>query len=573
MWIKSVSQRSRTGRAGLGPRPGARLRQSRVTDAPDLFIIWGTHCPARAGGLPAIVFNTVLLVLLLTSGVRSSVLKEAVEEHLKDVTHSDGAESANHEKQKGEKVHNIESELDDSHKIQKSKATDEAKYIKKDRETKHQTEGDSYEGHNEKQDKAEDSEASGFKRGHKKGHHKQGFQNSYHKDESSNKSTYFDDFNDEGDQAKYNSRLNRYDDQGGRRYQGSHNNGQEYVRDNYHAGGYNRHGDVANKHVGHRDYGKKYYLDDVSNYNKYHKGQQSYDRGKQHDRNEYHQPVQNDRGWDWKGWDDRRGFDDGWQRPDWRRDPGWESDPGWGRDYGGPGYYDDHGSRHEGGYGYGPYHGYGYGYESRTAPVAQPGDAPIVAQRKQTITIYEDPRYDGKDRGQLRREEGDYLQLEFKPSTHRYASYDDTYYVPAKNGGVEESTHESVKSCPSGRRDRTRVAVAGLCFVKAASERISSCFALAFDGEADGRFGRKKHFENHVEYHFWSLPPNSGLNHPRLMRYALTEAFPLILRFLDLNTAKLVQYWPEAAKDHPRLCDVDIWDLVIGLELLLGAQV
>lgn len=374
----------------------------------------------------------------------ASVIKEALEEHLKDVAHDEGAESVKHEKQKGEKVHEVDTQVKDILKNQYSKANDESKFVKKDHDIKSQTEGDAYEGHNSKQDKAEESEANGFKRGHKKGHHKQGFQNHYHKDEASNKSTFFDDFNDEGDQAAYKSRLSNHDDQGGRSYHGSHNNGKEYVRDDYHTGGHNRYGENGLKHSGHQDHGRKYYLDDNDNYHKYHNGRNNYDRTKVHDR--YDQPV-HDRGWGWQKWDNRRD----WERP---RDPGWDRDPGWSnrghgreRDYGGPGYYDDHGLRHDGGYGHGPNHGYGYGYsydESRANPVAQiPKDAPVVAHRKQTITIYEDPRYDGKDKGKLRREEGDYLELEYRPSGQRYATYDDTYYAAkpatAREGGVESS--------------------------------------------------------------------------------------------------------------------------------------
>ncbi|KAJ0179431.1 hypothetical protein K1T71_005143 [Dendrolimus kikuchii] len=359
------------------------------------------------------IFFCLLLCVTLLTSVRASVLKEALEEHLKDVSHDEDAESIKHDKQKGEKIHHIESQLNDNHKNQYSKANDEGKYLKKEHDTK--------------------TQANGYKRGHKKGHQKQGFQNSYHKDESSNKSTYFDDFNDEGDQAAYNSRLNSHDNHGGRSYQGSHNNGQEYVRDNYHGGGYNRYGDIGLKRNDHRDYAKKYYLDDAQNYNKYRNGHNTYNRDNIRDYHEHRAPeAPRDPGWDWKRWEDKRR----WERPTWQNNNGWE------RDYGGPGYYDDYGVRHDGGYGYGPNHGYGYGYdESRANPVAEiPTSAPIVAHRKQTITIYEDPRYDGKEKGQLRREVGDYLQLEFKPSNHRYARYDDTYYnAPTREGAVETS--------------------------------------------------------------------------------------------------------------------------------------
>lgn len=408
-------------------------------------------------------FSLTICVVLLTPGARASALsapapvyKEALEEHLKDAAHNEGAESIKHDKTKGEKVHQIESVTSDSNKNHYSKANDEGKYLSKDHDTKSSAEGDSYEGYNSKKDKAENSEASGFKRGHKKGHHKQGFQNSYHKDESSNKSTFFDDFNDEGDQAQYNSRLNNHDNQGGRSYHGSHNNGQEYVRDNHQGGGYIRNGENGNRHSGHQDHGKNYYADDRYNYNKFHDDRNRYDRNRAHDRHEFrapppplpppappihhHHPAP---GWDWQRWDDSR---KGWEPSGWDRGIGWE------RDYGGPGYYDDRGFRHDGGYGLGPHHGYGYGYgESRPAVVAEiprdiPKNAPIVAHRKQTITIYEDPRYDGTNKGNLRKEEGDYLQLEFKPSDHRYASYDtrdDTYYnVPAESSearGMEAS--------------------------------------------------------------------------------------------------------------------------------------
>ncbi|KAJ2950476.1 hypothetical protein O0L34_g8720 [Tuta absoluta] len=403
-----------------------------------------------------VYYSLTFCVILLNAGISASVVKEALEEHLKDAAHNEGAESIKHEKAKGDKVHQIESTLNDSHKNQYSKANDEGKYVNKEHDLKSNSETDNYDGHNSKQDKAEDSTTNGFKRGHKKGHHKQGFQNSYHKDESQNKSTFFDDFNDEGDQAAYKSRLNSYDNAGARKYQGSNRKGQEHLRDNYQGGGYNRYGDHGVKHAGHQDYGKNYYLDDNLHHDKLYDDRNIYDRNKIHDRRQYHVPPPplpppvyrplpppEESGWDWSKWENtRRGG--GWEQPGWDRSGGWDRDGGWEGDYGGPGYYDDRGFRHDGGYGYGPNHGYGYGYESRTAPVAQvPKNAPVVAHRKQTITIYEDPRYDGKDKGKLRREEGDYLELEYKPSRQRYAEYDDTYYKsnPSNReaGGVQAS--------------------------------------------------------------------------------------------------------------------------------------
>ncbi|CAK1578511.1 unnamed protein product [Parnassius mnemosyne] len=367
----------------------------------------------------------VLFALLFTSAIRASVLKEVLEDHFKDLAHNEGVELIKHDKQKGEKNHHIESQINDSQTNQYSKASDNTKYLKKEHDSNKSSDNDAYSGYNTKQDKNEDNETTGFKRGHKKGHHKQGFQNSYHKDESSNKSTYFDDFNDEGDQSAYNAKSNSYDNHGGRSYKGTHNNGQEYIRNNFDSRGHNRYGDVGNKQIGHQDYAKKHYLDDYENYNKHRNNRGSYSRDNISNRYHYQHPQSYpERGWDWQNWEDRNR----WERPQWNRDEGW------GHDYGGSGYHD------EGVYGYGPNYGYGF-EESQATPVAQsPAHLPVVAQRKQTITIYEDPRYDGSDRRKLRHEEGDYLHLDFKPSHERYGSYDDTYYnAPNRQGAMETS--------------------------------------------------------------------------------------------------------------------------------------
>ncbi|CAH2234178.1 jg9057 [Pararge aegeria aegeria] len=367
--------------------------------------------------------NFSLCFFLLTSKVCASGLKEALEEHLKDIAHNEESESIKLEKEKGEKDHHVDTETKDTHSNKYSKENDESKFLKKDQESKVSSEKDAYGGYNTKQDKAEDRHTDGFKRGHKKGHHKQGYQNSYHKDESSNKSTFFDDVNDEGDQAGYTNKVNSHDNQGGRSYEGSHNNGQQYLQNNYRGGANNRYGDVGDKHITHRDYGRNSYLDNSENYNKHRNGHGAYNRGKIHDRQDHRYPqVYHDPGWDWN-------------RRDWDRSE-WERNPDWGRDYHSPGYYDNHGIRHDGGYGHGLQSGHGYRYgESRADPVAEiPKEVPIVARRKQTITIYEDPRYSGKENGQLRREEGDYIELDYQPSSRRYSSYDNTYYnVPARS--------------------------------------------------------------------------------------------------------------------------------------------
>ncbi|XP_023934267.2 bifunctional endo-1,4-beta-xylanase XylA-like [Bicyclus anynana] len=372
-----------------------------------------------------------LCMFLLTSKVCASGLEEALKEHLKDTAHDEESETVKLEKGKGEKDHHIDTETKDTHSNKFSKENDESKFLKKDQESKVSSEKDAFGGYNTKQDKAEDHHTDAFKRGHKKGHHKQGYQNTYHKDESSNKSSFFDDLNDEGDQAGYTSKANTHDNQDGRSYEGSHNNGQQYSRNDYRGRANNRYGDVGDKHATHRDYGRNSYLDNSENYNKYRNGHDAYVRGKTHDRHDHRHPhVHYDPGWDWNNRRD-------WDRPDWDRNRDWGRNRDWDRSYHRPGHYDHHGIRHDGGFGHG--HGYRYG-ESRSDPVAElPRDAPVpvapmVARRKQTITIYEDPRYAGKENGQLRREEGDYIELDYQPSSRRYSSYDSTYYnVPARS--------------------------------------------------------------------------------------------------------------------------------------------
>ncbi|KAG5886622.1 hypothetical protein JTB14_013070 [Gonioctena quinquepunctata] len=50
------------------------------------------------------------------------------------------------------------------------------------------------------------------KKAHKKGHHKTGFHNSYHKDEQGSNSSFFDDGNDEGDEYVHKTRKGSYGD-------------------------------------------------------------------------------------------------------------------------------------------------------------------------------------------------------------------------------------------------------------------------------------------------------------------------------------------------------------------------
>ncbi|KAJ8910574.1 hypothetical protein NQ315_011243 [Exocentrus adspersus] len=71
----------------------------------------------------------------------------------------------------------------------------------------------------------------GNKISHKKGHHKSGFQNHYHKDEQGSNSSFFDDGADEGDQYVYNTQKGTYGNMGQGRHRTGNMNNMHYANE------------------------------------------------------------------------------------------------------------------------------------------------------------------------------------------------------------------------------------------------------------------------------------------------------------------------------------------------------
>jgi hypothetical protein len=67
--------------------------------------------------------------------------------------------------------------------------------------------------------------AFGSRGDHRKGHHSSGFKNSYYKDESGNKSRFYDDANDEGGHYLYDARDGAFRNQGADLYHGGYEDG------------------------------------------------------------------------------------------------------------------------------------------------------------------------------------------------------------------------------------------------------------------------------------------------------------------------------------------------------------
>lgn len=102
----------------------------------------------------------------------------------------------------------------------------------------------------------------GRKGGHKKGHHKSGYHNSYHKDESENKSTYYDDSDDEGGHFAYNAQNGAGAQQGGDRFRQSYDNNR--LNNNYDQkkGHYDVNGNYGNQRDDRISYGNRNYYND-----------------------------------------------------------------------------------------------------------------------------------------------------------------------------------------------------------------------------------------------------------------------------------------------------------------------
>lgn len=108
----------------------------------------------------------------------------------------------------------------------------------------------------------------GKKLGHKKGHHKSGFHNTYHKDESGSNSSYWDDSNDEAEAYENDNRRGAYGDVSSRQNQGGFQDGSSYLNHNGRQGNFKKAGQYE-KDVGNRkNYNQGQYYDNNQRFGK-----------------------------------------------------------------------------------------------------------------------------------------------------------------------------------------------------------------------------------------------------------------------------------------------------------------
>lgn len=102
----------------------------------------------------------------------------------------------------------------------------------------------------------------GRRGGHKKGHHKSGYSTSYHKDESENNSSYFDDSDDEGGHIVYDSRNNAGSQNSADRFRNSYDRGQIDNRQNNRKGFYDVGRIYDNQQADRNSYNDRQYYND-----------------------------------------------------------------------------------------------------------------------------------------------------------------------------------------------------------------------------------------------------------------------------------------------------------------------
>lgn len=344
------------------------------------------------------MFTTGVLLLvcaLLSKGVSPHALGPAViigehEESLreKEAANHLKAQSFDQQNHHGDKVNENQNSLTDNKSNQFVGAKDSGHYNNQDADKKVFDESKYQGGQNFNHDSGERVSGIAQKKGHKKGHHNAGFHNSYHKDETSNNSSYFDDASDENDESNYQNGRGRFGNESGNKYSTRKEDGRKHIQDNARNGNYDRRGGHDSRNAEHRDYDRKRYQDDRRD------------------------ALQNQKAQSYAG--KNRGYSHAEQAPQYHSGPSY---------YDGPEYRPSGG--HHGGYHDEPHH------SLRRSDYSEGRDR----DRSQTITIYEDPRiddpYNGK--GALRGPAGESerVRLDVRPGGRRYQRYD-SYYEPPR---------------------------------------------------------------------------------------------------------------------------------------------
>lgn len=344
---------------------------------------------------------TFLVCTLLFHRVTPSAIGDQRQhQYQKDAANNINGHSLIQENHQGDKINENQSVLSDNKSNNFVGAKDEGHYSNVDVDKKLFDDRKYAGGQTFNQDSGETVHGIAQKKGHKKGHHNTGFRNSYHKDESSNNSSYFDDYNDEADQSNSQNGRGRFGNEANKRYDNRKEDGIHHLQDNSRRGSYDRRGGTDARNADRQDYDRKRYQGDRRDYNQMQRGQGYDGRDREFTRTEA--APYNHGGHAYEDYPPRY--------PEYRR-----------------GYYEEARPVHL------PH--------PPPPPVPVPGHGELRRHdlgevRRQTITIYEDPRITDsfRDREVLNEDPG-FVQLDVRPGHQRFQRYDN-YYEPRRDWGV-----------------------------------------------------------------------------------------------------------------------------------------
>lgn len=310
----------------------------------------------------------------------STIGEQSQSQYAKDVSNNLNGQSFSQENHNAEKVSDNQNSLSENKNNQFVGAKDSGHYVNQDVNKKIFDDNKFLSGQHYNQDAGEKVLGVAQKKGHKKGHHNTGFRNSYHKDESSNNSSYFDDYNDEADQSRIQNGRGRYGNEAEKRYDTRKEDGVRHLQDNSKRGNYDRQAGTDARNENHRDIDRKYY---------------------QGDRRDL---TQNQRGQSYGGRD--REFAHAEAAPHY----------------------------------HGGYYERPLNYAQRLYPEPRRSfydRPPLVPEdlrrpddfHRQTITIYEDPRYANPYSQDVQRDNSEFVHLDVRPGSQRFQRYEN-YYEP-----------------------------------------------------------------------------------------------------------------------------------------------
>ncbi|GJQ65098.1 hypothetical protein Trydic_g7245 [Trypoxylus dichotomus] len=169
---------------------------------------------------------------------------------------------------------------------------DSGQYMQQLADNKHHLQENNYNHENFQKQGGGVVENVGKQAGHKKGHHKSGFKNTYHKEESGSKSNYYDDSDDQGGEYFLNSKQGAYSDDNSSINRGSYLDGTKYVKDDSRRGVYNNealhHKDLGSQ----QNYDQQKYHNDRANQGHANEGNRFGESGR-YVSERYHRPHQN----------------------------------------------------------------------------------------------------------------------------------------------------------------------------------------------------------------------------------------------------------------------------------------